>query len=107
AAHAVIARAVGAADDDGEFWHAGGGDRCHKFGAVASDAAGLVLLADHEAGDILQEQQRDLPLAAELDEVRAFERAFGKQNAVVGDDADRIATDMGEAANERLAIELL
>jgi hypothetical protein len=28
--------------------------------------------ADHEAGDVLQEQQRDLALAAELDEVGAL-----------------------------------
>ena len=38
------------------------------------DAAGLVFLADHEAGDVLQEHQRDPALAAQLDEVRALER---------------------------------
>ena len=30
----------------------------------------LVLLADHEAGDVLKEDERDLPRAGELDEVR-------------------------------------
>ena len=54
------------------------------------DAAGLVLPADHEAGDVLQEQQRYLPLVAQLDEVRALQRGLGEQHAVVGDDADRI-----------------
>ena len=48
----------------------------------------LVLLADHEARDVLQEQQRDAALVAELDEVRALQRRFGEQDAVVRDDAD-------------------
>jgi hypothetical protein len=39
---------------------------------VARDAFVLVLAADHEAGDVLQEHQRDLALAAQLDEVRAL-----------------------------------
>ncbi len=30
------------------------------------------LRPDHEAGDVLQEHQRNLALAAQLDEVRAF-----------------------------------
>jgi hypothetical protein len=48
----------------------------HHLGAVLGDAAVLVLAADHEAGDVLQEQQRDLALAAQLDEVRGLERAL-------------------------------
>jgi hypothetical protein len=71
------------------------------------DAAGLVLLADHEAGDVLQEQQRDIALAAQLDEMRALQRALAEQDAVVGDDADRHAPDMGEAADQRRAVERL
>jgi hypothetical protein len=41
---------------------------------VACDAFALVLAPDHEAGDVLQEHQRHLALAAQLDEVRAFLR---------------------------------
>jgi len=58
------------------------------------DAAGLVLPADHEAGDVLQEDQRDAALAAQLDEVRALQGALGEQDAVVGDDADGHAVQM-------------
>ena len=104
AAHAVIAGAEAAADDDGEFRHAGGGDGRHQLGAVLGDAAGLVFPPDHEAGDVLQEQQRDAALAAELDEMRALQGGFGKQDAVVGEDADRIAPDVGEAADQRRAV---
>src|SRR5262245_66594565 len=53
AAHAVIARAVAAAHDHGELRHTHGRHRRHHLGAVAGDAARLVLAADHEARDVL------------------------------------------------------
>ena len=39
--------------------------------------------------------------------MRALQRGFGEQDAVVGDDADRIAAEMREAADQRRAVELL
>src|ERR1700736_5180373 len=39
--------------------------------------------------------------------MRALQRTLAEQDAVVGDDADRIAPDMGETANQGLAVELL
>src|ERR1700730_16521898 len=72
AAHAVIARAVAAADDHRAFRHADGRDRGHHLGAVAGDAAGLVFAADHEARDVLQEEQWNAALATQFDEVRGF-----------------------------------
>jgi hypothetical protein len=74
--------------DDRQLGHVGRAHGVHHLGAVLGDAALLVLLADHEAGDVLQEHQRDPALAAELDEVRRLERRLGEQDAVVGDDAD-------------------
>ena len=65
----------------------------HELRAVARDAARLVLGADHEAGDVLKEDERDPPLAAELDEVRALLRGLGEEDAVVGEDPDRVALD--------------
>ena len=64
----------------------------------------LVLAADHEAGDVLQEDQRDVALAAQLDEVGALQRALREEDAVVGDDADGIAHDPREAADQRRAV---
>ncbi len=49
--------------------------------------------ADHEAGDVLEEDQRDPALAAEFDEVRAFQRALRVQDAVIGEDPDRHAVE--------------
>ena len=46
-------------------------------------------------------------LAAQLDEVRALERALGEEDAVVGQDADRVAPDAREAADQRRAVERL
>src|SRR5204862_8357921 len=61
----------------------------------------------HEAGDVLQEDERDAALARELDEVRALLRRLGEQHAVVREDADWIALDSRKARDERLAVERL
>ena len=46
----------------------------------------------------------DHSLVAQLDEMRALERGFGEQHAVVGDDPDRVAVDAGEAGDQRRAV---
>ena len=89
AAHRVVAGAERAADDDRELGHVRAGDRHHELRAVARDPALLVLLPDHEAGDVLEEDERDPPLAGELDEVRALLRGLGEEDALVGEDRDR------------------
>ena len=83
AAHAVVAGAERPADDDGELRHDRVRDGVHHLRAVLGDAAALVLPADHEAGDVLQEDERDAAQVAELDEVRRLQRRFGEQHAVV------------------------
>src|SRR2546427_336266 len=54
-AHRVVPRAMRRTDDDGQLRHLRGRDGVHHLGAILRDAAALVLLADHEAGDVLQE----------------------------------------------------
>ena len=71
---------------------------------MLGDAFRLVFAADHEARDILEEQQRDAPLAGELDEMRPLLRAFRKQHAVIGEYGDRHAPDVREAADQRAAV---
>src|SRR5690606_17837451 len=83
AAHGVVAGAEAAADHHGELGHMAAGHGGDHLGAVLGDAGVLVLLADHEAGDVLQEHQRDVALVAQLNEVRALERRFREQDAVV------------------------
>ena len=46
-------------------------------------------------------------LAGELDEVGALQRRLREEDAVVGEDADRVAVDVGEAADQRVAVERL
>ena len=107
AGHAVIAGAEAAADQHRDLGHLRGGDGGDQLGAVLGDAFGLILAADHEAGDVLQEQQGRAALAGELDEMRALDRAFAEQDAVVGEDRDRHAPDVREAADQRGAVERL
>ncbi len=101
AAHAVVARAEGASDDDGELGHLSASHRRDQLGAMTGDAFVLGLAADHEAGDVLQEQQRNAALAAQLDEVRALDRTVRKQDAVVRKNAYRHAVQMRKAAHQR------
>src|SRR5690606_16243933 len=101
--HAVVAGTKGAADDHGELGDGRGGHRCHHLGAVPGNPFVLVFATHHEAGDVLQEDQRNAALAAQFDEVGAFLGGFRKQDAVVGDDAYRHAVDMGESGHQRRA----
>jgi hypothetical protein len=80
------------------------------FGAVLGDAAGFVVPADHEAGDVLEEDQWDAALVAQLNEVGALLGGLAEQHAIVGDDSDRMPVQMGEPCDERgavLALELV
>ena len=107
AAHRVVPGAERAARHHGELRDVRAGDRHHELRAVPRDAALLVLLADHEAGDVLEEDEGNPSFAGELDEVGALLRRLGEEHALVGEDPDRIPLDAREAADERLAVELL
>ena len=95
--HAVVARAGTGPDHDGEFGYVGTGYSRDKFGAVFGDAAFFGVGADHEAADVLEEDEGDAALGAELDEVGAFEGGGGEEDAVVGEDTDWVGVDAGEA----------
>lgn len=57
----------------------------------------LGLGADHEAGDVLEKEERGVALGAELDEVGALEGGGGKKDAVVGEDTNTVTVDVCEA----------
>src|SRR3990167_7635466 len=69
--------------------------------------SGLILRADHEAGDVLQEDERDAALVRKLDEVGGLLGTLGEEDAVIGEDGDRHAVEPREAADKGFAIELL
>ena len=92
--HAVVARAVGRAHHQREVGHRGVGDRVDELGAVLDDAALLVARADHEAGDVLGEQDRHAHAVAELDELRALVALLAEEDAVVREHADGVAADV-------------
>src|SRR3546814_11216564 len=74
------------------------------LGAMFGDALGLICSADHEAADVLEEEQGDAPLLRQFDEMRVLDRALAEQHAVVREDRDGNAPDMREAANQRAAV---
>ena len=83
-------------------------DRVDHLGAVLDDPALLVLLADHVAGGVVQEQQGYVDLVGELDELGRLLRLLGEQHALrVGEDADLVAVDPRPAGDQRAAVERL
>ncbi len=72
--HPIITRAGASTYDDSEFGHVGTCDCRDELGAVLGYAALFGVGADHEATDVLEEDERDASLSAKLNEVRAFER---------------------------------
>mmetsp|Transcript_30667 Transcript_30667/g.88944 ORF Transcript_30667/g.88944 Transcript_30667/m.88944 type:complete len:361 (+) Transcript_30667:104-1186(+) len=104
AAHAIVARAVASGDNNGDLGHICARHRVDHFRAVPRDAALLICLADHEACDVLQKQQGHTALVAQLHEVGALLRGFAEEDAVVRDDADGVAVDVRETADQRGAI---
>src|SRR5439155_1218257 len=103
--HSVVPRAEATADDHGELGDGRARDRGDHLRAVLGDTAGLVLLTDHEARDVLQEHERDLALVAELDEVRRLQRGLAEEDAVVRDDAHTESLDARESADDRRPVE--
>ena len=52
----------------------------------------------------MQEHQRSLASIAKLDKVRGLHGGLGEQDAVVGDNADRMAINMGKASDDCRAV---
>jgi hypothetical protein len=73
-AHRVVAGAVAAAHDDDDLGHDRVAHRVDHLGAGADDAGLLAVAPDHEAGRVVQEDQRDLALVAVHDEPGGFVR---------------------------------
>ena len=66
------------------------------------------LLAHHVAGRVLQEDQWRVDLVGELDELCCLVCLLAEQHAaMVGENADGVAVQLGEAGDERRAVQRL
>lgn len=95
--HSVVARPGAGSKYHGKFGHLGACHRGDQLSPVFGNSALLRVGTNHEPADVLQEDEWDMPLGAELDEMCPFERGFGEENPVVGNDTDLFAVDAGEA----------
>src|SRR2546426_11038036 len=101
AAHHEVAGAVRLAHHHRQLGHRGLAYRIEHLGAVPDDAGALDLAADHEAGHVLEEHQRNAERVAQHDEARGLvggvdvERA-PEHHRLVGDDADGTAVQPRE-----------
>src|SRR5436309_4364999 len=67
----------------------------------------FILFPDHKARDVLEEDERHAPLAAELDEVRSLQGAFREKDSIVGEDTHGKAHPSSKTAHQCGAIERL
>ena len=107
AGHAVVAGAVGGAHHERDHRDAAVAHGVDELRTVLDDAALLVAGADHESGDVLQEQDRHVHPVAQLDELGALVGLLAEQDAVVGEDAHGIAVDVPPAGDQRGAVQRL
>ena len=118
AAERIVARAKRTADHDRDFRHDRIADRIDQLRAAPNDAALFRVAPDHEAGYVLEKNDRQSGLIAIHDEPRGFVGAVGINDAahldarffrahlmaLIGDDPDRMAADPRIGGDERLAV---
>ena len=105
AGHRVEAGAVGLADDHRELRHGRLGDGADHLRPVADDPLALDRGADHEAGHVGEEEQRQVEGVAGLDEARRLVGRVDEEHAaflarLVGDDADDAAVEPAVADDQ-------
>lgn len=82
------------------------GDGVDHHRAVLDDPALLVLLADHVAGGVVQEEEGDVALVGELDELGGLLGLGAEQHSLgVGQDADGIAVEGCPAGRQARPVE--
>lgn len=80
-------------------------NRHNQLRAMFRDPAPLRALPNHKPADILQKHQGYAALATQLDKMRALERRFAEEDAVICEDADGLVLDMGETGYEGGSVE--
>ena len=98
--HAVVASTVRRTNHEREVGHRRVRHGVDQLRAVLDDATLLIASAHHEAGDVLHEEQRNVVPVAQLNELRALLGLLTEEDAVVGQDAERVAGEVGEARDE-------
>ena len=103
--HDDVRAAVRLARDDLHPRHGRLAVRVQQLGAVADDAAVLLVGAGQEAGHVDERDERDVERVARAHEARRLLRRVDVEGArehlrLVADDADDVTVDAGEAAHD-------
>ncbi len=112
AAHHVVGAAVGLARDHGELRRARLAVRVEQLRAVADDPVPLLRGAGQEARDVDERDDREPERVARAHEARRLDRRVDVEHAgerlrLVADDADGMAAEAGEAADDVLRVALV
>ena len=71
-----------------------------QFGPLAGNAFVFIFLADYKSRNILKKQEGDLPEIANLNKMGTFQRCFGGEESVVGNDPYRETQDTGISCHQ-------
>mmetsp|Transcript_38842 Transcript_38842/g.82603 ORF Transcript_38842/g.82603 Transcript_38842/m.82603 type:complete len:224 (-) Transcript_38842:2400-3071(-) len=104
AAHGIIASAKAATTNNGDLGHGHVAHSVDHLCTILRDTALLVGGTDDEASDVMEEDQRHSALATDLDEVCGLDRGLTEEHAVVAEDANGVALDVGPTAYHRRPI---
>lgn len=103
-AHAVISSAIRSPNYAGNLGHSSSRNSIDHLRPMLGNALMLVLLPNHEPRDILQEDQRHLPLRANLHEVGSLLRALTEEDAVVCNDTHLLVVETTETSDQAAAV---
>merc|ERR1719400_1522265 len=104
ATHSIITSTIASSHNQSQFWHLSTRNSSHEFGSVFCNSSCFRLLPHHEASDVLQEQQRDVPLAAKFYEVSSLQSTLRKKHSIVANHTHWGAVEAAKTTNQGVAI---
>ena len=105
--HAIVASPCAGPDNNREFGHVHTAHSRYQLGAVLRNAPFLGILPDHEARDVLQEDEWYLALPTQLHKVCALQGALAKEDAIVRYNPNRLSVDLCKASDQGGPVERL
>lgn len=90
ATHSVVTGSVRGTKNGGDLGDSSVRNGRHHFGAMLGNTLLLDSLSNHEARDVLQEENRDLSLGAQLNKVSSLLGTFREKHTIIGNDTNWI-----------------
>lgn len=103
-AHSVVTSSIWSSDDACDLWNTCCWNSIDHFSTMLCNTLMLVFLSNHKTSDILQKDQRNFSLWANLNKVGTFLGAFTEKNTIVGYNTDLLVVNSTETSQKSWAI---